>query len=191
MMDPITELLAEMRAATTNFNRQPEPDHYVWGTVVTAFPDPYTVRFDTQSTAHPVIAPDPCRPGDRVLCLRMGRQTIISQVITRPWRVPNLLNNWSTGSYTPGTGHRGVSYRRLGDTVQFRGVVNGSPTGGLTANILRVDTDCRPSGLAVMSGGWGVENRDIRVETDGYVHLSAGSFSSTWTAFDGVSYSVV
>ncbi|KUG57770.1 hypothetical protein [Nesterenkonia jeotgali] len=184
-MDPISELLAEAKAAATALAGMPTPDKWRWATVTSAYPDEYRVRFDAQTTEHPVIAPEPCRPGDRVLCARMGRQTIISKVITRAWRYPTLLNGWDKGDGS----HRELAYRRQGDLVFWRGVVYGGA--GVNA-ICTVDQDCRPiDGLAAMNGGWGTENRNIRVAADGNVLLSNSSYSSSWTSFDGAYYSVV
>lgn len=184
-MDHMREILSDAKAAADAVAGMPEPGKLVWGTVTDAYPDEYRVRFDTQTSSHPVIAPDPCRPGDRVLCTRMGRQTIITNVITRPWRYPQLFNGWQVSG-----SHRQLAYRRQGDIVYWRGVVT---AGNLEFLICRVDVDCRPmDSLAVMNGGWGIENRALRVATDGAIRLSTtGTVSSSWISFDGAYYSVV
>lgn len=184
-MDYMTELLAEAKATAATMGATPDPGRMVWGTVTASFPDEYRVRFDTQTSDHPVIAPEACRPGDRVLCMRMGRQTVIMRVIHRPWRYPQLFNGWVNAS-----GHRALAYRRQGDLVFWRGVVN---SGNMEFLICRVDEDCRPDDdLAMMHGGWGPENRALRVFNDGAIRLStSGTFSSSWVSFDGAYYSVV
>lgn len=129
----------------------------------------------------PHVAADPASPPDGGLWIRSdnGNLSWRANGVTSPsvWTAPTLINSWTN----IGGGFRPAQYRKVGDIVYIRGVINGGVLGA-TAFVLPLGFRPLGDGGATplhLPGGGGTYC-DITVFADGSVIPNVGSTAAMW-----------
>lgn len=101
------------------------------------------------------------------------------------WVVATMLNGWSYF----GGGYSLVSYRKMGDVVQMRGVAKGGTIGAPSASMLLLPSGFRPPAAMMFAVIAGNTLGRINVNSDGNCYCEIGT--NTYVSFDGIWFSTV
>lgn len=143
-----------------------------------------TVALEGAATAVVLPALSPVASGDYCAVLVQGADRLILGAMATPWTAPTLLNSWT--NY--GAGFQACQYRRVGDVVQIRGLIQSG-----TSTIFTMPTGFRPPAILMFRQECATyKGCRVDVNTGGSVILSGYDTggSNAYVSLDAITFSV-